>query len=140
MTTIALRFHHSTTAEPWRAECPLYGLRSNSQKGATLDLCRQLVALGLPDGPAVAYRDGRPSLLIRSIHEAAGLTIVENDNDGPRFGKYRPTPYAQDADCSAGGGPPMRQTDRAATWVAETAFVDPGALHQTATTTPEHRP
>ena len=101
-------YHTRTDAEPWLCECPAYGLRSDNTKGSALDLCRQLVALGVEDGPAIAFRDGKPSMLIRSIHEAAKVTVLENSNDGPRFIPWKP--FAGVTVCT-----PMRQMDQPAT-------------------------
>ena len=85
---IEMHFHIRTDAEPWRCECPAYGLRSDSLKGAAYDLCRKLLALGVEDGPGVVYRDGKPALLISSIVEAAKWTILENENQGPRLVRW----------------------------------------------------
>ncbi len=114
-----------TKAEPWRCECPSHALRSDSPKGPALDLCRQLVDLGIEDGPATVYRDGKPALLIGAIHQAARLTVAE----GPatRFVKWQPHPGSWDSDSRESGSAPMRQTKVAATLVAPNPFVDPGA-------------
>jgi hypothetical protein len=56
-----------------------------------LSLCRQLVAAGRdPAEPAEAYRGTTLALRIRSLGEAAGLTVVENQTLAPRFAKFRP--------------------------------------------------
>jgi hypothetical protein len=56
-----------------------------------LSLCRQLVAASRdPAEPAEAYRGTTLALRIRSLGEAAGLTVVENQTLAPRFAKFRP--------------------------------------------------
>jgi hypothetical protein len=52
-----------------------------------LTLCRQFVAAGLdPNYPLEVYRGGRLALSVRSIGEAAKLTVRESTRDGrPRF-------------------------------------------------------
>ncbi|CAK0741983.1 hypothetical protein CCP1ISM_140001 [Azospirillaceae bacterium] len=89
---VAMAYRQRTKVEPWRCECPAYGLRSDYRNGAAFDLCRRLVALGVRDGPAIVARDGKPALIIGSIHEAAKWTVVENETEGPRFGRYKPYP------------------------------------------------
>jgi hypothetical protein len=56
-----------------------------------LSLCRQLVAAGHdPAEQAEAYRGATLALRIRSLGEAAGLTVVENQTLAPRFAGFRP--------------------------------------------------
>ena len=69
-----------------------------------LALCRELLAAGLdPDRALTVYRNGIVALRIRSIDEAAKLTVRESTRDGrPRF-----------AQLSSDGGPPIRQNSPA---------------------------
>lgn len=60
-------------------------------RAPVLALCRMLVAAGHPDTPLVVRdMNGRPLMTVRSIAEAAGLTVLENANNGPRFTKFVP--------------------------------------------------
>ena len=86
---IEMHFHIRTDDEPWRAECRAYGLRSDTTKGTPYDLCRQLIALGVEDGPAVVYRNGKPACRISSVAEAAKWTILENEHEGPRLVRWK---------------------------------------------------
>jgi hypothetical protein len=57
----------------------------------TLALCRALLAAGHDDGPLVVHDvAGRVVMTIRSIAEAAEMTVMENANAGPRFAKFVP--------------------------------------------------
>ncbi len=128
---IEMHFHTRTDAEPWRCECPTFGITSDSTKGSSLDLCRKLVALGVQDQPAVVFREGKPALRIGSISKAAGVTVSENDADGPRFAKWVPFTLSRDAFSTGNRPSPMCQTEGAATLVAADRFVDPeGALRE----------
>ena len=98
---------------PIRAE--LIGSSRCSAAGMTaigtapvLALCRQLVVAGMPpDCGLEAYRGDRLALLIRSIGEAAKLTVRESTRDGrPRF-----------APLSSDGSAPMRKSNAAAVGV-----------------------
>ena len=66
-----------------------------------LALCRQLVAAGLdPNSPLEVYRGATLALLVRSIGEAAKLTVRESTRDGrPRFARL-----------SSDGSAPMRKS------------------------------
>ena len=119
--TIVMNFHKHTKEEPWRCECLAFGLRSDSTKGGSFDLCRQLVALGVEDQPVVVFRDGKPALLIRSLIEGAKLTILENESLGPVLARYRPYPNRQDSDCGNTGHASMRFDGVSATSVARQA-------------------
>lgn len=57
----------------------------------TLALCRALLAAGHDDGPMVV-RDtaGQALMTVRSIAEAADMSVMENANNGPRFTKFVP--------------------------------------------------
>jgi hypothetical protein len=55
-----------------------------------LDLCRKLVAAGYdPASPLEAWRGSTPALRIRSIGEAAGLTVGDDNIGRPRFRRSR---------------------------------------------------
>jgi len=57
----------------------------------TLALCRALLAAGHADGPlTVRDADGRALMTVPSIAAAADMTVTENANNGPRFGKWSP--------------------------------------------------
>ena len=127
---IAMHFHNRTHDAPWRCEFPAYALRSDSPKGSTFDLCRQLVARGIRDQPATVYRDGKPSLLIKSIYKAAKVTVLESERDGPKFTKWQPFVGAQDVVSRRDVGAPDASNELAATLIAPRAFVDPGASPQ----------
>jgi hypothetical protein len=58
-----------------------------------LSLCRQLVATGHDQAEAAeVYRGTILALRIRSLGEAAGLTVVETDKLGPSFAAWKPFP------------------------------------------------
>jgi hypothetical protein len=58
----------------------------------TLALCRALLAAGHADQPmTIRDPDGRALMTVRSIAEAAKLTVVETSY-GPRFAKWAPHP------------------------------------------------
>jgi hypothetical protein len=60
-------------------------------KAPTLALCRALLAAGHEDQPmTVRDPDGRPLMTVRSIAEAAGMTVLETAGAGPRFTKWVP--------------------------------------------------
>ena len=72
-----------------------------------LKLCRELIAQGVdPDTPMTVYRRGIVALRVRSIGEAARLTVKDDGNTGtPRFVAYRQT---------RAKAPPMRKNGRGA--------------------------
>jgi hypothetical protein len=57
----------------------------------TLALCRALLAAGHADQP-MTVRDaaGWVLMTVPSIASAAEMTVIENANAGPRFGKWSP--------------------------------------------------
>jgi len=71
-----------------------------------LDACRALVARGVT-GRLEVWRFGKahPDMLIRDITKAAEWTVVENENHGPRFARWRPLPeqLSQNASSRAAG-------------------------------------
>jgi hypothetical protein len=71
-----------------------------------LALCRQLLAAGLdPDSALAVYRSTTLAIRVRSIGEAAKLTVRESTPDGrPRFARL-----------NSDVGPPMRKSGSAAT-------------------------
>jgi hypothetical protein len=79
-----------------------------------LALCRQLLAAGLnPDQALHVFRNGTLALRIRSIGEAADLTVKDDNRGTPRFVPYRPGPAAR-VGIACGEAPLMRSGRRAA--------------------------
>lgn len=82
-----------------------------THKHPILALCRALVdAEPLPrtldDDRMTVYRDGTPELHIPSITASARRTIVENDNVGPKFGRWAPfAGFASEAGIASGEEP-----------------------------------
>ena len=97
----------------------LIGGRTCSALGITatghapvLSLCRRLVAAGHdPDSPLEAYRGTMLCLRVRSIGEAAKLTVKDGPDGKTRFAAYHPF---QDAGESCGGRPRVAQNVEAA--------------------------
>jgi hypothetical protein len=87
------RSHKTGTEE---AYCEWNGRRFEvrSRHGAAYDLCRQLVAAGIPDQPMQVYRasNGAHQYTFRSVHRAALWTIEESDSVPIRVIRYRPRP------------------------------------------------
>jgi hypothetical protein len=50
-----------------------------------LALCRRLVSEGHEDTSLTAYRDDVPCIHVRSIHEAARLTVKDDSRGTPRL-------------------------------------------------------
>src|SRR5262245_44278370 len=84
--------------------CAAAGITATSP-APVLTLCRQLLAAGMhPDRALEVYRGDMLALLVRSIGEAAKLTVRESTRDGrPRF-----------ASLSSDGSAPMRKSRLAA--------------------------
>jgi hypothetical protein len=79
-----------------------------------LTLCRELLAAGLnPDQALHVFRNGTLALRIRSIGEAAELTVKDDNRGTPRFVPYRPGPVARAA-IACGEAPSMRPDERVA--------------------------
>ena len=79
-----------------------------------LALCRQLLAAGLdPDTALAVYRGATLALKVRSIGQAAGLTIRDDNRGAPRLVAYRPGP-AERGRVACGKAPPMRSIAGAA--------------------------
>lgn len=56
-----------------------------------LAMCRALLNAGIADQPmTVVDANGRALLTVRSIAAVAEMTVIENANAGPRFGKWSP--------------------------------------------------
>jgi len=75
-------------------------------RGATpvLVLCRQLLAAGLdPDSAMEVYRAGTLALRVRTLREAARLTVKTAGNGRPIF--------AVDASCRGAAGSPMTRRE-----------------------------
>ena len=72
--------------------------RSSKASGVAYPLCRALVAAGVPDGPIEFFgEDGARRFSIRSIHAGAKRTIVDDDERGIRFAKFKPFPGRETA-------------------------------------------
>jgi hypothetical protein len=94
-------------------QCTAVGMTAIGNVPA-LVLCRELLAAGInPDTALEIYRAGILSLRVRSI--AAGAKLDVNDE---RFVPYRSRPGPAGR---ARAAPPMRQTERPATPMAEAA-------------------
>jgi hypothetical protein len=64
-----------------------------SHRTPVLALCRALIAAGHADGPMIVRDlDGVPLMTVRSIAEAAGVTVHENERIGPVFARWKPHP------------------------------------------------
>lgn len=62
----------------------------NTSRTPVLTYCRQLVRENIhPHTQLQVTRMGKDSLIINNIYEAAKITVLENDNIGPLFVKYR---------------------------------------------------
>jgi hypothetical protein len=71
-----------------------------------LALCRSLRAAGIdPDTALDVHRGATLALRIRSIGEAAGLTVRDDNRGTPRFVAYRPGP-AERVGIACGKAPP----------------------------------
>src|SRR5262249_3849430 len=57
------------------------------------EACRALLARGVT-GRLEVWRAGKdyPDMLVRDIAKAAEWTVVENEQHGPRFARWRPLP------------------------------------------------
>ena len=63
-----------------------------SARDPTFEACRALLAKGVV-GTLVTYSPGSSTPRLRvDIEEGAKLMTIDNANDGPRFGRYRPHP------------------------------------------------
>ena len=71
-----------------------------SNKGATMDLARKLVAAGCPDQPWQAVgTDGQRRFFGNSLHRLATRTIVQGDDaPGPYERRYVPNPRYAESD------------------------------------------
>ena len=64
---------------------------ARTRHGATMNIARQMMADGLPDGPwHVVDAEGKLRYSGPSLHRLAGLTVVENDTIRPVIRRYRP--------------------------------------------------
>ena len=89
-------FRRSTTNSNFiRAEligsdtCSVAGITAHGH-APVLALCRELLAAGLdPDAAVEAYRAGTQALRVRSISEAARLTVEDDSRGTPRFRPWR---------------------------------------------------
>lgn len=80
------------------AECVVDGVKysGKSRRGASNDLCRKLVAAGVPDGPMrVLERGHKGPFTYQSFHEAAKWTYEESENVPLRRVRWRPPPDFQ---------------------------------------------
>jgi hypothetical protein len=64
----------------------------DSTREPLFDACRMLVAMDLKGRLEIWGSEPYPRMIVRDIEQAARLTVVENVNGGPRFGRYRPHP------------------------------------------------
>src|SRR4051812_41055440 len=81
--------------------CEALGISASGYSPA-LALCRELLAAGIsPDAALDIHRNGVLALRIRTIGEAARLTVEDNENGSPRFRLARPS--------RRGAVPPMRK-------------------------------
>jgi hypothetical protein len=63
-------------------------LMAQSRHGSEFALCRQLVALGCPDGELIVIdATGKELMRFASIHQGAGLTIKEGQ-EGERLAEF----------------------------------------------------
>jgi len=63
-----------------------------SARDPTFEACRALLARGIV-GTLVTYSPGSSTPRLRvDIEQGAKLMTIDNANDGPRFGRYRPHP------------------------------------------------
>ena len=63
-----------------------------SARDPTFEACRALLARGIV-GTLVTYSPGSSVPRLRAdIEQGAKLMTIDNANDGPRFGRYRPHP------------------------------------------------
>jgi hypothetical protein len=69
-----------------------------SSREPLFDSCRVLVNMGLKGRLEMWGGEPYPRMIVRDIEQAARLTVVENVNGGPRFGRYRPHPGIIDGD------------------------------------------
>lgn len=72
-----------------------------THKTPVLALCRALIAdkplpLTAEDDALTVMREGKPAMFA-SITAAAGLTVSENANSGPRFARWSPFPERQES-------------------------------------------
>jgi hypothetical protein len=69
-----------------------------STRDPTFEACRALLSRGIV-GTLVTYSPGSSAPRLRvDIEEGATLMTIDNANDGPRFGRYRPHPDGGKAD------------------------------------------
>jgi hypothetical protein len=64
------------------------GMSATHKTDGLCALCRDLVEAGF-SGPAMSYRDGTPSVVVKDIARMATRTLQENDK-GLRFAKFVP--------------------------------------------------
>jgi hypothetical protein len=94
--------------------CTALGIIAHAN-APVLALCRRLIEAGHdPARPLEAYRGATLCLRVRSIGEAACLTVKDDNRGTPRFAAYRPGP-AEGGDGASGEASPARFTDRPAT-------------------------
>ena len=103
--------HERFTQAPIRAaligsnRCEAEGLSARGY-APVLQLCRELVAAGFnPACSLEAWRGQTSCLRIRSIGEAARLTVEDDGNGTPRLRRWRNRPERY------GAGSPVAQTD-----------------------------
>lgn len=82
----------------WNADCGAHHV--HSVRTPLLSMARKLLEAGFdPNIELRIVHRGAGTVAIRvKIGEAARLTVVENEKDGPRFGKYSPMPDRDELD------------------------------------------
>ena len=85
------RTHYTSTGARYRVTY-LGETLVESARDPTFEACRALLARGIT-GTLVTYGPGSsvPRLRVH-IEQGAKLMTIDNANDGPRFGRYRPHP------------------------------------------------
>ena len=85
------RTHYTSTGARYRVTY-LGETLIESARDPTFEACRALLARGIV-GTLVTYSPGSSVPRLRvDIEQGAKLMTIDNANDGPRFGRYRPHP------------------------------------------------
>lgn len=67
-------------------------VKTKGRDTPVLDYCRKLIKEGKdPSSRLEVYRHrDTPDVIVKNIGEGAKLTVIENNETGPVFGKYKP--------------------------------------------------
>jgi hypothetical protein len=85
------RTHYRSTGARYRVTY-LGATLIESARDPEFEACRALLARGIV-GTVVTYSPGSSTPRLRvDIEQGAKLMTIDNANDGPRFGRYRPHP------------------------------------------------